>query len=170
VNSLISHARLLQLLSYCPDTGAFKRLVRTSNRVNVGDIAGNKMSTGYWAICVDGRQYLAHRLAWFYVHGFWPSDQIDHINGIRGDNRIANLREATRAQNQQNFRRARSDSSSGIIGVRADRKRGKWIAEIQVNGARKFLGRYQRKEDACSAYAAAKVQLHPFQTIFEGSP
>ena len=101
--------RLREVLAYDPDTGVFTWKARTSpfSRVNVGDVAGNLRRDGYIEICVDGRKHQSHRLAWLYVYGEWPADQIDHINGIRTDNRIANLREANNAENHHNLRKAR---------------------------------------------------------------
>ena len=80
--------RLREVLDYDPDTGVFTRKVRTASSVKVGDVAGSLNGKGYIRIRVDGRLYFAHRLAWLYVHGEWPVDQVDHINGIKNDNRI----------------------------------------------------------------------------------
>jgi hypothetical protein len=84
--------RLRERLRYDAETGAFTRRVGSSN-ARAGDMAGSVHSTGYVRISIDGGKYTAHHLAWLYVHGVWPSDQIEHINGKRSDNRIANLRE-----------------------------------------------------------------------------
>jgi HNH endonuclease len=84
--------RLRERLHYDAETGVFTRRVGSSN-ARAGDVAGSVHSTGYVRISIDGGKYTAHCLAWFYVHGVWPSDQIDHINRNRSDNRIANLRE-----------------------------------------------------------------------------
>jgi hypothetical protein len=84
--------RLRKRLRYDAETGLFTRRVG-SGHAHAGDMAGSVHSTGYVRICIDGGRYTAHRLAWLYVHGVWPSGQIDHINRNRSDNRIANLRE-----------------------------------------------------------------------------
>ena len=102
-------------LNYDPETGEFTR--KTSFfKTRIGERAGSiSKSTGYVVIAVCGAQYLAHRLAWLYVYGCWPSLHIDHINGEKTDNRIANLREATNGENMQNQRRARSNSKTGLL-------------------------------------------------------
>jgi len=131
-------------------------------------MAGGDHGSGYKVIGVDGKLYLAHRLAWFFVHGNWPSDQIDHINGIKDDNRICNLREATTSENHQNMPLIKSNRS-GAVGVHWDRASGRWMAQIAVNRRRKTLGRFDTVEDAARAYQEAKAHLHQFQpTVREG--
>jgi hypothetical protein len=90
--------RLREILGYDPETGLFTRLVRTG-RIRAGEVAGTAHSRGYRSIVIDGRVYLSHRLAWLYVHGEWPPEQIDHINRNRADNRLVNLRAAKQSQN-----------------------------------------------------------------------
>jgi hypothetical protein len=156
-------ARIRSLLDYDRETGTFRWTAITSNRVKIGADAGWINSNGYRMIRVDGHQYMAHRLAWLIVHGRFPVGDIDHINGIRTDNRIANLREATRSLNMQNLRRARADSTTGVIGVRRMLK--KWQAEIQVNHRKIYLGTFDSIDDARTAYLAAKRRLHPGNTL-----
>ncbi len=164
MSSDISHARLLQLLSYDPETGIFTWRVRTSNRIKVGARAGSRHVGGYTEIGVDGFRYLAHRLAWFYVHKEWPVDEIDHRNGVRTDNRISNIRPATQAENNQNHRGPSSKNMySGIIG--AHKCRDRWAARISVNGYPRHIGVYATAEEAHVAYVEAKQQLHPFSTL-----
>ncbi len=93
---------LRSILHYDQETGIFTWKVRTARRVKAGDVAGCSDGDGYRLIKVQSRLYKAHRLAWLYIHGSWPKDQIDHINRIRTDNRIANLREVSNKQNLQN--------------------------------------------------------------------
>jgi hypothetical protein len=143
------------------ETGVFTRLV-TRGTTRAGDVAGHVNSFGYRCIQLDGREYRAHRLVWLYVNGTWPNGQLDHINGIKDDNRICNLREATTAQNQQNLRRPRSDNTSGYLGVTWDKRRGKWRAQIGTNGAIRHRGYFTTPEDAHQAYVQAKRELHPF--------
>lgn len=98
----------------------------------------------------------AHRLAWFYAYGVWPQDQIDHRNGIRSDNRICNLREATNSLNKANERR-RTDNTSGFKGVHR-RENGRWRARIGVGNRRLALGDFDTPEAAHTAYCQAAAQ------------
>jgi hypothetical protein len=113
-NSL-SHKRLLELLCYYPETGVFRWKVRRRPQSPPGTIAGwHQSKKRVQRVELEGKNYLVHRLAWFYVHGAWP-DQIDHINGDPSDNRLANLRSANNSQNQAN-RVAKSNNSTGYRG------------------------------------------------------
>ena len=157
--------RLRELFAYDSSTGLFTRKVSTTNRVKVGDVAGSPNQKGYINIMVDGRLYPAHRLAWLYEHGIWPQGQIDHINGVKADNRIANLREATNGQNMQNMRSARADNGSGMLGVRWHERDKRWHARIMLDGKAKHLGSFGSPEEAQTAYLAAKRKLHKFGEI-----
>ena len=157
---MLTQSRLKELLNYDPDTGVFAWLVKPSKRVNVGAIAGCVMVIGYREIGIDGKSYYAHRLAFLYMTGAWPIDQLDHRNGIRDDNRWDNLREATNAENCQN-QVMPCTNKSGFMGV--SRFRNKWRARIKIAGREKHLGFFDAPEDARAAYLAAKVEHHAFQ-------
>lgn len=145
--------RLRELLTYDPATGLFYwRKPRPF--CSTGKAAGGVTPYGYIRIVIDGRPHQAHRLAWFYTYGFWPEQEIDHINGDRSDNRLRNLREATPSQNQAN-KAMRRDNASGVKGVTWDKARGKWKAMISVNCKTINLGRFDDIEAAATAYAAA---------------
>ena len=132
----------------------------------IGKPAGTIDTYGRLLVSKDKRQYFAHRLAWFYVHGVFPDKDIDHINGDHSDNRIENLRLVSHAENMQNHRSARSDSATGIIGVmQRNRKRSPWYAEIRLNGKKKYLGSFATKEEAQQAFLIAKRDMHAFCTI-----
>lgn len=152
------YSRLRALFDYSEDTGAFTRKISTSNSVRIGDIAGWVRPDGYIGMRFDGRYYQAHRLAWLYVHGVWPEGQIDHINGVRTDNRIANLRDVTHPENGKNQRMA-ANNTSGANGVHWFKARGKWRAEITVDGAKQHVGYFSDIEDAISARMAAEQRL-----------
>lgn len=154
--------RLRELLHYDPLTGLFIRIVRRGKE-KIGSTAGRIDSFGHRQIGIDGRRYLAHRLAWLYMTGVWPIDQIDHINGVPDGNQWSNLRQATGSQNQQNLRKAKGNSKSGLLGVCASR--GKWMASITCGGKQKHLGYFETPQMAHEAYIAAKFKMHPFQTI-----
>lgn len=154
----ITQSRLKEVLSYDHETGLFHWVNPHRGRCKVGDIAGNK-TRGYIVICVDRERILAHRLAWFYVHGEWPNE-IDHINGIRDDNRIANLRNTTASENAQN--RCIGSGVSRLIGASWDTAERKWRATIKTAGRKKHLGYFDTQECAHSAYLAAKNKVHGY--------
>ena len=141
-----------EFLDYDAETGKFTWLARDRvhfscsaqwrnwNARYPGTEAGSVGLKGYRAIGLHGRFHKAHRLAWTVVYGVEPESAIDHINGDRDDNRIANLREATRGENLQNQRNPRSDSSSGYLGVSPYPYRDGWTAQIHKDGIKKHLG------------------------------
>lgn len=147
--------QLRSILHYDQETGIFTRKVSTSNSVKAGDAAGCPGGDGYLQIAVLSRKYQAHRLAWLHTNGAWPKGQIDHINRIRTDNRIANLREVTNKQNQQNASK-RSDNTSGHTGVSWNKRISKWRAQIEHNQKRIHLGYFTDIEDAIAARKAAE--------------
>ncbi len=160
----LTAAKLREVLKYESETGHFTWRVRPSNSMRAGDVAGClSKRTGYWQIRLLGRYCLAHRLAWLYVHGEWPAEEIDHVNRIRSDNRIANLRLATSAENKQNTS-LRSDSASGHKGVSWHSRDKRWAAEIKLNGKKHYLGSFTDINDAIAARKAEESRLHPFQT------
>lgn len=119
------------------------------------------MSNGYRKLSVDGREYLVHRVAWLIVTGEWPECEIDHINGDPSDNRLDNLREATRAENCQNL--AWSGNAAGAPGVSFCKANGLWHAQITIRMKNEHLGYFASKDAAAEAYRAAKAELHTFQ-------
>jgi hypothetical protein len=107
--------------------------------------------------CIDGRKFKAHRVIWALYHGEWPRDMIDHINGIRTDNRIKNLRDVSNQENQRNAS-MRCNNTSGICGVHWDKRTKSWRATVKVDGQKKHLGRFSDIKDAASARAEASRQ------------
>lgn len=157
-------AAIRQRLAYCPVTGRLTWKARPERKwgavtVRAGDEAGSPAKGGYAAVRVGGRANLAsHRIAWFLHHGHWPLQYIDHVNGDRLDNRIENLRLATKSQNAANSKR-QSNNTSGIKGVSYNAERSCWQAGICLNKKRKHLGRFSTKEAAAQAYASAAQRL-----------
>ena len=136
-------------ISYDPETGKFFRNGRECTSAHSG---------GYLTVCLFRRNYFSHRVAWLISTGYWPKNEIDHVNGCRTDNRLCNLREATRSQNGIN--RPAKPNTSGHIGVRWDRQRNKWEAQIKLNKKNHHLGRYESKDDAIEARKKASALLH----------
>lgn len=149
----MTQEELVARLQYDAETGIFCRKNHVKHGLN-GKAAGTWHPRGYRVVNVMGRRYLAHRLAWFYVHGEWP-EQVDHINGVRDDNRLTNLRPATQSQNNANSAR-RKDNSSGVKGVCYSAPMKKWQARIKPHGMKRVvLGYFDTLEDAANAYAKA---------------
>lgn len=146
---------LKQRLTYDPETGAF--------RDKSGKALGTVARGGYVVIRVQGRLQYAHRLAWIWVHGEAPAGDIDHINGVRSDNRIVNLRSATRSQNQAN-RRSRNRTGYKGVFVHQDTGRTKrYGAQVVKNGKFIWLGWHATAKEAGDAYARAAQEIHgPF--------
>jgi hypothetical protein len=151
--------RLRELLHYDHGTGVFTRRV-SRGPSRVGCIAGSK-NRGYLQIKVDGKIVLSHRLAWLAVYGEFPAGEIDHIDGDRSNNAIANLRVVTRSINMQNLHGPRRDNNSGFLGVSWDGLKKKWLATIQLDGKQHFLGRFDIAKDAHCVYLEAKRRMHP---------
>ena len=160
--NIVTAERVRELLDYNPSSGIFTRRV-SRKRWKSGSAPGCLDRQGYHRIWIDGIRYNSHRLAWLYVHGRWPTDQLDHINGRRDDNRLSNLREATHAHNQQNQRKAQKNNQSGFLGVRFQSNR--WHAYIKVSNKQTYLGSFPAAELAHEAYVTAKRKLHPACTI-----
>ena len=152
---MITRDELKRLFRY--DSGHLVRLVSRGNSKR-GNIVGTKDSHGHLQVYVKGRTYLVHRLIWFLLKGSWPKE-LDHINGIRDDNRIENLREVTRQQNLFN-RKATTGSTSKYKGVSWKSKNNKWVAQSCVNGKVNYLGLYNTEEKAHEAYENYIREIH----------
>jgi len=139
--------------------GLFYWNVKASYNTIVGGVAGSLNSKGYVVISVCGRLYLGHRLAWLYMTGEWPKDEIDHKDTIKNNNKWENLREANRFNNCSNGGK-RTLNKSGLKGVSWNKSNSKWVAQIMSNRKKYHLGYFHNKEDAHKAYCEASEKLH----------
>ena len=156
----MNQQRLKELLHYDAPTGVFRwRGIRKDRQGQPWDVAGYPRSNGYMHVRIDGKYHLLHRLAWLYVHGQFPSGEIDHLNRIRNDNRIHNLRDASKCQNQQN-RSIQTNNTSGVPGVVFSKKYGTWKARIKANNQYHHLGTFKTFDDAVTARKTAEKKLH----------
>ena len=159
----LTAARLRELVDYDGLTGLFTRRVRTGSSI-AGKVLGTVHKHGYVVIRLDYKLYKAHRLAWLHVIGEWPANEIDHIDGDRSNNRIANLRDVSRRVNAENMRAAKPGSRSGLLGVEPHGKFS-FRAQIKVNGTMIRLGSFPTKELAHAVYVSAKRRLHEGNTL-----
>ncbi len=161
---MLTLERLRGLIDYNADTGAMTWRVKRGRTALAGGICGTPHPHDrYLMVKIDGRSYKLHRLAWLYVYGEWPTEDVDHIDGDRGNNRIANLRALSRKENAQNRRRAHAGNLTGLLGVSPWAK--KYRARIMESGVQRHLGLFDTAEEAHAAYVAAKRRLHPAGTL-----
>ena len=151
-----------ELFDYDTKTGNLIWKVTKCNRAISGSVAGGIHSDGYRSISIDRSNYRAHRLIWLHHYGEWPEECLDHINGVKTDNRLSNLRLATAVINLRN-QKLRKTNSSGVCGVRWHKASNKWVATIHVNYNETHLGLFENKEDAIVARKQAEFEygFHP---------
>lgn len=150
----LSHARLTSLIDYGPETGRFTWKV-PKHPARKGDACGCIGNKGYRVIKIDGQAYLAHRLAWLYMTGSWPPEQIDHANRDRADNRFSNLRAASQSQNNAN--RVLSEKCGVTFNPRLVNR--PYRAAIVCRGVRHELGHFATSASAAAAYRSAALAL-----------
>jgi hypothetical protein len=153
---ILTYERAHEVLVYDAETGALNWRVGRPGAPK-GALVGTRSSHGYTQVEVDYRLYKAHRVIWLMQTAHWPKHQVDHINGMRADNRWSNLREATPLQNSRN-RRPSMKNSTGRIGVAFDRRREKWNAYIGVDGKTINLGFYAEMSAAVAVREAAEKE------------
>jgi len=154
---MINQDRVKELFNYNPESGDFKRAITVSNNAMKGALAGFKNGDGYNCIEIDGTSYRSARIAWLYCHGEFPNGCIDHVNGIRDDDRLLNLRDVSHGENMRN-RCISSNNTSGVMGVHWDKDRCKWRACISLNGKLIGPGRFKTKEEAASSRMKAELK------------
>lgn len=166
MSKALTAKRARELLSYDPETGILRWRVRRGP-ARAGTVTGCDDGKGYLVVGVGGRIYRAHRLAWLIRTGRWPHE-IDHINGVRDDNRWCNLREVVRQENGRN-QRFRCTNTSGHIGVYWNKQCAKWQAYITVSGQANYLGVFDEIDEAVAARKAAERE-HGFHENHGSKP
>ena len=162
-NNNLTVQRLHELVHYDAETGALTWRIKPAMRINIGAPVGCLRKDGYLVTSIDKRTYRLHRLAWLYMTGAWPENDIDHIDGNRSNNAVSNLRDVSRSVNAQNKREAMGhNKSSGILGV--SQKRGGWRARITFDG-REHATHHATIEEARAAYIASKRAHQPGNTL-----
>lgn len=170
----LTFAEISKLLKYDPETGKLFWLPRTADMFHAsafragiparlkcwnarfaGKEASSLFPTGYKVLSIYGKRYSAHRIVWLMHYGTWPSSNLDHINGIRIDNLISNLREVSCAENSKNHRPHKTNTS-GVMGVVWHKRDKRWQAGIMVSGKTIHLGQFAEKDDAISARKQAE--------------
>lgn len=155
---MITQDQLKSVLAYDSTTGVFTWTNPSSNRVKLGDVAGNIEPTGYVGMVVNYGRYRAHRLAWLYVYGVMPDGEIDHMDGNKSNNAISNLRVVTSTQNKENTGLLRNNTS-GVRGVYWDKRRQKWMARVQHHNKWVFLGRFDSLSEAAKTVKEARCNM-----------
>lgn len=153
-NSVLTAAKLRKVLKYDMETGIFSWDINAARNARAGSTAGCHLTSGYIQITVNGSKYRAHILAFLYVTGKWPKDEIDHIDRNPKNNRWENLREATRSENAANSI-MKSNNTSGFKGVSWSKSDKKWVGAIRVRGKHFYLGSFDTPEEAHEAYKMA---------------
>ena len=152
----VSIDRLREVLDYCSETGQFTWKISPMTRIKPGTPAGKISPRGYAFVTFERTAHAAHWLAWAFHYGQWPESGLDHINRIKSDNRIRNLRLASASHNNANYGIG-CRNTSGAKGVTRLRS-GSWQAQIQENGDNRYLGAFRSKDEAAAAYSNAAQQ------------
>lgn len=155
--------RISDSVAYCPETGVLTwKVSKRGGGAKAGKALLRKNNYGYMVVRIDGKDYVSHRIAWLLSKGFWPEGQIDHINGIRDDNRLCNLRDATVTENRRNCigqpGKRKYSRFKGVGFVRSNRY-SKWVARIVVDKNSLYLGAFKTEDEAASAYIEAEKKF-----------
>ena len=160
---MITHDHIQTILDYNAKTGYFTWKTHRQRPDLIGKKAGCRTTLGYWAIAVNNKKYLAHRLAWLYMTGNNSIKHIDHKDGNKQNNIFSNLREVDRVGNLQNMRKATKANKIGLLGVSAHQS--KWRVQIMINGERIRVSGFDTPEQAHQKYLDLKRKYHVTCTI-----
>ena len=161
---MIDHKTLIDALHYCQETGTFTWKSTKSRNTKIGSVAG-ALKNGYVRISIENKLYYAHRLAFLYVAGKFPDQQIDHIDGNRANNSFKNLRDVSSKVNNQNVRVARSNNASGLLGASWNKSSNKFESSVRIDGKKHHIGTFDDATEAHLAYVSKKRSVHAGCTI-----
>lgn len=153
---MLTQERLKELMDYNPDTGMFTRKTALPGHLDGGAV-GSPTKKGYISVGIDYKTYMCHRLVWLWSYGYFPEYGIDHINRVKDDNRLCNLREISHQCNLRNANKQKNNKS-GITGVCWRKRYNVWVAKITVNYKDVWIGTYKNKKDAVKARWKAEVR------------
>lgn len=159
MREVLTQEYLKEILEYNSETGVFTWKVSNTNLIKVGDVAGKPRGDGYCRVRILNKLQYTHRLVWLYLYGALPVGHLDHVDGDTSNNRVTNLREATRYENQHNQGK-RKNNTSGFKGVSWDKSMKKWAASITKKYKKVHLGYFATPEEAASAYQNAAQAHH----------
>lgn len=164
---MLTFERLKELLHYDPETGEWRWLTPINKRAKIGDAVGTISVHGYRIITIAGVKYRSSRLAYLYVKGSWPPDEMDHEDRCKLNDRWNNLRVVSRSENALN-RDLQSNNFSGARGVHWDNKASKWVAQVKSNGLTHWVGGFDSFDDAVAARDAAATKHHQNFAVLNG--
>ena len=151
---ILPYEEVSKIFNYNPETGVLTWAVTRANNATKGSIAGSIDGHGYRQIRINKKSYKAHRIAWLLHYKEFPKNEIDHINRIKDDNRILNLRDVTKTENMRN-RTVLKSNTSGFTGVRFNKKDAMWTAKIGDI----YLGNFKQFSDAVAARKSAEIKM-----------
>ena len=156
---ILTQSRLKEWFDYNPDTGVLTWRIKPSRGIKIGSQAGTPTSAGYIAFQISKKKMYAHRAIWAYVYGIWPPEEIDHINHIRNDNRLCNLRLANRLQNSHNTQK-HAKNLSGYKGVAWHNRNKKWQVQMLFCNKSYYVGQFLNLQDAVQARFQMETKLY----------
>lgn len=154
-NQKLTQEHVRELFDYDPEAGILIWKISSSSRAQAGSCAGSIGKDGYYGVGIHKKRYRLHRIIWLHVYGYLPENDLDHINQIRTDNRIKNLREVSRMCNNRNTGNQKNNTS-GVKGVTFWKKRKKWCAVLMINNKTHYLGLYSDFDEAVCARLAGE--------------